>query len=555
MAIVMWQDPQASDNSGVSPVVTTTFSPGSKFPMGSTSVAYTATDGSGNNATCNFTVIVYDPIPTVFIGCPSDLYEFTPENEATAIANWTEPMVTDNSGIEPNVSVDALNGDRFPIGITVVIYTANDESYNTATCAFVINVTDSIPPVFFGCPVDQFLSTPANESTSMADWTEPTATDNSEERPVLTCSHFPGDHFPIGQTFVTYKAIDESQNAAVCIFSVHVDDPFPPVFTTCPLDQDIVLGPDEGNATANWTDIMVIDNSGLAPIVTQDHESGDVFSIGSTLVTYTATDNSSNSATCSFTITVLDTIPPRFDGCLNVTRVPTPVNDSMAVVTWHDPQASDNSGVSPVVTKTFSPGSKFPIGSTSVTYTATDGSGNNATCDFTVIVYDPIPPVFIGCPPDIYEFTPENEATAIANWTEPIVTDNSGIEPNVTVEFQPGDRFPIGITVVIYTAKDESYNTATCAFFINVTDSIPPVFVGCPADQFVSTPAYESTSMADWTEPTATDNSGVQPVLICSHLLGDRFAIGQTFVTYKATDESQNAALCIFSVYVDGKRQ
>ena len=58
---------------------------------------------------------------------------------------------------------------------------------------------------------------------------------------------------------------------------------------------------------------------------------------------------------------------------------------STSVVTWLAPVASDNSGT-PTLTVTIPPGSTFPVGSTEVTYTATDAAGNFVSCSFNVIV-------------------------------------------------------------------------------------------------------------------------------------------------------------------------
>ncbi|MBS1945218.1 MAG: HYR domain-containing protein, partial [Bacteroidetes bacterium] len=93
-------------------------------------------------------------------------------------------------------------------------------------------------------------------------------------------------------------------------------------------------------------------------------------------MTYTATDASGNTATCSFTVTVADNTAPVIAGC--------PVNINLsagsscnATATWTDPTVSDNCPGS-TIAQTAGPvsGSTFPKGTTTVTYTATDASGN-----------------------------------------------------------------------------------------------------------------------------------------------------------------------------------
>ena len=57
-----------------------------------------------------------------------------------------------------------------------------------------------------------------------------------------------------------------------------------------------------------------------------------------------------------------------------------------AIVSWTPPTASDNSGEAVTLTSDYSPGDTFPIGTTTVTYTATDSYGNIATSTFDVVV-------------------------------------------------------------------------------------------------------------------------------------------------------------------------
>ena len=58
----------------------------------------------------------------------------------------------------------------------------------------------------------------------------------------------------------------------------------------------------------------------------------------------------------------------------------------------------------------------------------------------------------------------------------------------------------------------------------------------------------------EWTEPTASDNSGSHN-LTSDFNPGDAFSVGTTNVTYKVTDDAGNSATCFFSVYVLGMQQ
>ena len=79
------------------------------------------------------------------------------------------------------------------------------------------------------------------------------------------------------------------------------------------LSMNVTQNTDNGLATAvvTWTQPTASDNSASVTL-TSNHESGEVFEIGITMVSYTATDPATNMVTESFAITV-EGIPTFFD--------------------------------------------------------------------------------------------------------------------------------------------------------------------------------------------------------------------------------------------------
>ena len=59
-----------------------------------------------------------------------------------------------------------------------------------------------------------------------------------------------------------------------------------------------------------------------------------------------------------------------------------------STVEWDEATAIDNSGTANLVSRTHNPGSFFPIGETSVTYTFSDPSGNQGRCTFNIIIVE-----------------------------------------------------------------------------------------------------------------------------------------------------------------------
>ena len=81
-----------------------------------------------------------------------------------------------------------------------------------------------------------------------------------------------------------------------------------------------------------------------------------------------------------------DNEDPTISGCPSTQTINTDSGIATGTATWTAPTASDNSG-SVTLTPDYNSGDSFPIGTTTVTYTATDGSGNSvSTCTFDIIV-------------------------------------------------------------------------------------------------------------------------------------------------------------------------
>uniref|UniRef100_H0YSS6 Sushi, von Willebrand factor type A, EGF and pentraxin domain-containing protein 1 n=1 Tax=Taeniopygia guttata TaxID=59729 RepID=H0YSS6_TAEGU len=190
-----------------------------------------------------------------------------------------------------------------------------------------------------------------------------------------------------------------------------------------------------------------------------------------------------------------------------------------ANISWQVPTAKDNSGeeVSVHVTPAFIPPFLLPIGEVDITYAATDTSGNEARCTFSIKVIDAEPPVVDRCrsPPPMQ--AAENDYTA--TWEEPEFSDNSGGPLTVTRSHAPGNLFPKGETTVQYTAVDPSGNNRTCEIHI--------VIKGSPCDV-----SFEPVN-GDFV--CTSDEAGVNCTLHCAE--GYSFSEGSSENYYCAYDD------------------
>ncbi len=344
------------------------------------------------------------------------------------------------------------------------------------------------------------------------------------------------------------------------------NDVTPPVLANCP--PNINLTTTGLGIVANWTPPTATDNCTTTPSVSSTYASGATFPIGTTPVVYTAIDAKGNRVTCSFNITVAQTVvnpcdndvtPPVLQNCPQNRSLTT--TGTSIVVNWTPPTATDNC-TTPSVSSTYASGATFPIGTTAVVYTATDAKGNRATCSFNITVAqtvvnpcdnDVTPPVFQNCPQNRSLTT--TGTTAVGIWTPPTAFDNCTVTPLISSNYASGTAFAVGTTTVIYVATDAKSNRSTCSFNIVVTkvssctnDLIAPVFRSCPINQNLT--ATGTTAVATWTPPTATDNCTTNPTISSNYASGQAFPLGSTVVTYAATDARGNRSICQFTINV-----
>lgn len=159
---------------------------------------------------------------------------------------------------------------------------------------------------------------------------------------------------------------------------------------------------------------IVEDNCGIASFSNDFNNfsslSGAQIPVGETTINWTAIDNNGNSATCSQTINVSDNINPVISGCPSDISLPVQFGRTGRTVTWTPPTASDNCNVT--LTSSHNPGDFFNVGTTTVSYTATDDALNTATCSFDVEVYT----VVSACSPNLLT-NGSFETPVTSNWT------------------------------------------------------------------------------------------------------------------------------------------
>lgn len=502
---------------------------GSTFALGQTSVTCTATDGAGNSAQGSFTVTVEDTTaPTVTVP-DSDSVEATGPRGATV--NFADDVSATDT-VDGAVAVDCtpVSGASFPIGATTVTCTATDAHDNIATESFTVTVVDETAPVL-NLPQDFIVEATTAAGATQA-WTA-TATDVVDGSVLVTCAPISGSTFALGSTTVDCEAEDAVGNKATGSFTVTVRDTTAPVLDVDVDDAHEATGPTGATVDFSPSATDAVDDD---VAVECNQANGGVFPVGTTSVTCTATDDAGNTATSTFEVVVLDTTAPTIGDPDDLTIEAT--GGTGATVTYTTPAAEDVVDTDVQVTCEPPSGSEFPLDErTTVTCTAVDDAGNEASSTFDVLVQDTTEPL-LSLPGDMdVEATGPDGATVTFTASATDVVDGP-LEPEC--EPPSGATFPLGPTSVGCSAVDAHRNQAQGSFTVTVVDTTPPVLDLPDADVVVEATSPDG-AVVGFTA-TATDLVDGDVAVDCAALSGTTFPLGTTTVECSATDRAGNTS-------------
>ncbi len=175
-----------------------------------------------------------------------------------------------------------------------------------------------------------------------------------------------GTALPLGTHPVTITATDEAGNIGSCTTNLIVQDNTDPWFTSCSLDQNVFSDPGSCGAVISWAGPSADDNCGYVLSQTSGTANGDLFPIGTTIVTYEVVDDSGNAANCSFDVIVSDNAAPTIVDCPSDIAANTDAGSCDAVVSWSAPITTDNCSATITQKGGLASGSAFSIGTTPI---------------------------------------------------------------------------------------------------------------------------------------------------------------------------------------------
>jgi|GEM_PF-468272 len=415
----------------------------------------------------------------------------------------------------PLVSIDVASE---PVGSPANIYVYDENQMFDPIFASVTMVPDDLPPVTFCRDTtlifDEFGNAFLGDPSLYLDA-------SSYDEPIGgTGTVIPVDVFPDTLYCTDYPSIiaslvtrDDNCNFDTCEFTVTLLDITPPQLGCV----DITVGIGEnGTYTMNPDEVIIgsVDNcNNIIPTITPSTLTCD--DVGSPVeVMIVVEDIAGNVDSCAVMVTVVDTfllqiecpfLPPypvtRSTSTINCRYIPdmdefrptVVAPDCSTMVTYGLTGATTGTGMSNVG------GVPFELGETTVTYTATDASGNTTSCSFKVIIEDTVDPI-MNCPLSVEISTNDDgmndyNCTTDYTWNHPNPSDNCSIiayellitNPDGSTETEDlkaiydssilsvTRNFDLGITELKYTALDTMSNMVMCSFTVNVIDDESPM--------------------------------------------------------------------------------
>lgn len=502
----------------------------------------------------------------VDIGGPSlDVVTPTPEQYVSVASIVLSGTTTDDSGIAELV----VNGNNEPFASTNNSADPNEVGFNVdlglqpgpnVITTIAVDTTGKTATdtrtVYFDLQAPTLDWTPANGATvsDSSVLVRGTATDDNEITKVtvdgvsvsVSSTNNPDDTnevtftayvvVDLGENQIQVAATDNSKRTTTQTHTVTLADNSAPTANAGPDQQlectdeltSVVLN---GEASSDPDgDVLSFLWSGHGVALSGESVSVEL-STGDYGFSLTVSDGNGASDSGNVSISVIDTVAPSIDAPTDqILEATTTAGASFAA----NASATDLCGTSELVLLPAT--EQYALGTTTISVTAEDESGNASEASFTVTVEDTTAPE-LTAPADV-----ETEATAVQT---PVATGEasaSDIFP-LSVSSDAPAVFNLGETLVNWSATDANGNSSTATQIVSIVDTTAPQLT-VPASVEVEAEGVQTTVAVG--DASATD---IFPVTIDSDAPAD-FGLGTTLVNWTATDTSGNSSTGSQSVTV-----
>jgi uncharacterized lipoprotein NlpE involved in copper resistance len=320
---------------------------------------------------------------------------------------------------------------------------------------------------------------------------------------------------------------------------------------TCSADQVQSTDPGVCEAAVVVVSPAFSDNCVGASIsnnITGTDDASGTYPLGTTTITWTVSDAAGNTAQCTQEIGVNDDEFPQITCSADVLQT-ADADACEAVVGVIAPLISDNCAGSVLINDyngTSDGTDSYPVGSTDVTWTVTDASGNSTTCVQVIEIMDDQLPMAV-CMDISIGLDLGGNASILASDVDGGSTDNCGIT-SMSVFPNSFTNADLGANNVTLTVEDAAGNSSSCVAVVTVTDDIPPTAV-CQDITVVLDGLGSATITGEDIDGGSTDNGTIvsyeadPAIFTCAE-------VGANAVTLTVTDDGGLTGTCIATVTV-----
>lgn len=523
--------------------------------VGPNAVTLTATDDFDNTNTCVANVSVQDntaPLP--------ECHNITVQLNADDETSITVGDMDTGSGDACGIASVTLSQDAFTcldVGQNDVTLTAIDVNNNTSTIACIVLVEDNELPEAICQDLTIALDNFGDASIADSDINDGSNDACGIQSTTLSQTTF--DCEDLGANSVVLTVMDNNDNFSTCEASVTVQDNITPwVLCGGPVSRNSDAGecgaliselpaPLYGDNCAFIVEYEIegIPSGALPPY--NDQGSGDLlsyfFPVGTAVITYTVTDASGNTGTCSFTVTVTDNEAPEITCPTNIN----PVNSPGQCQTNVNFAATATDNCEATITYSHAPGSVFLVGTTTVTATATDGAGNATSCSFDISVADEELPQAV-CQDITLELDNSGTVGIVSGDVDGGSTDNCAVQ-SIAIKESSFDCSKVGNNTVVLTVVDIHENSSTCASTVTVEDNLAPDAL-CNDVTLQLDAAGNASVTSEQLDNGSNDACGIASLTLDQYNF-DCANVGANTVIMTATDNHGNTNTCTATVSVE----
>lgn len=508
------------------------------FPLGDTTVTWTVTDASGNEATCEQVVTVNDGIiPNVV--CQNITVQLDENGTVIVTPEQVDGGSTDNCELA-SLTLSTTTFTCEDIGTNNVALTATDATGNINACVVTITVEDTLAPEVVCQNIEISLNNDGLATITVDQINNGSQDNCGVDTVTLSQTNFTCEN--IGENTVILTVTDVNGNENECEAIVTVVDEIAPT-AVC---QNIEVALDAtGQVTIDPSQLDggSTDNCGIETIEISTN-TFTCATIGENEITVTYIDTSGNETSCTAIVTVLDNTMPTLV-CQNVEL--TLNEDGEAILDENEIVTSvmDNCGIDDIELSISTFGCEN-VGENEVVITAFDFNGNETQCTAIVTVIDPIAPTAV-----CQNFTVLLDENGMAEITPEQIDggstdncDNVSLELDTT-QFNCDD---VGQNEVTLFVTDASGNVQDCIAIVTVVDNTVPTVICQNITVELDEDGEASIEAAD-VDGGSFDNCGIQSLEInvdsfdCSNQ-------GENDVILVVTDNNGNTSQCIATVTV-----